>query len=485
MIRTNIMGRFRSLNRLEKILFAAIGAGFLLHMFWVPWPITGWHSWRQADSAAVARNFYEGDMNPLMPRIDWGGLGPGYVETEAQIYTFFIAVIYKMVGVHEWIGRVLSLLFSMLTAYYLFLFGKVLGGRMYGLAAAAVFSISPMETYFGTSIMPESLLLLSLIIAIYHYNSWTNDGKIIDWMASLIFLSVAILIKPPSLYMGLPILWLSLNKYGWAFLRRIDIWLYVIILFAVTGAYYYNAHRIYLNYGNTFGIWMPVTDKWLNPDLLLSWEFYNRLIFSRISERLLTYGGFAAFIVGLFLKARNIERVINYWLIGVVIFLLVVARGNYVHDYYQLPVLLPASFVIARAFERLVVGKRNFGRYALIFAFSIIPLLSVARNITFARHAIDELPNTKFAGKLDVMLPDDARVITLYGGSPTLLYHMHRKGWSRWPDREEIEGIRTRADSSGVYVVGTKQNVENISNRSGLDKGKLFLEEDNLICIRI
>ena len=254
----------------------------------------------------------------------------------------------------------------------------------------------------------------------------------------------------------------------------------------MTGGYYYHAHRIYSNYGNTFGIWAPGTDKWLNPDLLLSWKFYNHLIFSRISEKLLTYGGFAAFIVGLLLKTVDRERVINYWLIGVVIYMLVVAGGNYFHDYYQLPLLLPASFVIARTFERLVVaGKRNIGKYALIVAFSIIPLLSVARNINFVRHAIDELPRAKFAGKLDMMLPDDARVITLFGGSSTILYHTHRKGWSSWPDLEEVKRIKTRAGSDNIYIVGTKEKVKNISDSNGLDGCELFLEEDDLICLKI
>ena len=84
-----------------------------------------------------------------------------------------------------------------------------------------------------------------------------------------------------------------------------------------------------------------------------------------------------------------------------------------------------------------------------------------------------------------MMLPDDARVITLFGGSPTILYHTHRKGWSSWPDLEEIKRIKTRADGDGIYIVGTKEKVKNISDSNGFNNYELFLEEDDLICLKI
>ncbi len=45
-----------------------------------------WQGWRQADTQAIARNLAFEEFAPHRPRIDWRGDGPGYVETEAQIY---------------------------------------------------------------------------------------------------------------------------------------------------------------------------------------------------------------------------------------------------------------------------------------------------------------------------------------------------------------------------------------------------------------
>ena len=48
-------------------------------------PILGIHAWRQSDTAAIARNFYENGFNFFYPQIDWGGSGTGYCETEFPI----------------------------------------------------------------------------------------------------------------------------------------------------------------------------------------------------------------------------------------------------------------------------------------------------------------------------------------------------------------------------------------------------------------
>ena len=62
------------------------------------------HAWRQYDTAAIARNFAEGPFHILYPQVDWRGNSPGYVESEFQIYTATVAVLYRLFGVHEWLG---------------------------------------------------------------------------------------------------------------------------------------------------------------------------------------------------------------------------------------------------------------------------------------------------------------------------------------------------------------------------------------------
>ncbi|HYS94935.1 MAG TPA: hypothetical protein VEL08_00275, partial [Chthoniobacterales bacterium] len=63
-------------------------------------------SWRQGDVAAIARNYFQGGFHFARPQIDWAGDQPGYVGTEFPVLPFLAAICYKIVGVHEWVGRV-------------------------------------------------------------------------------------------------------------------------------------------------------------------------------------------------------------------------------------------------------------------------------------------------------------------------------------------------------------------------------------------
>ena len=49
-------------------------------------PIVGVHSWRQADTAAMARHFAIEGTPIWLPQIDWAGAGKGYVECEFPLF---------------------------------------------------------------------------------------------------------------------------------------------------------------------------------------------------------------------------------------------------------------------------------------------------------------------------------------------------------------------------------------------------------------
>ena len=65
-------------------------------------------SWREADDAAIARNFYREGMNVLYPRIDWRGNGPGFAEMEFPFLPWSMAAAYHVTGVRPEVGRVVA-----------------------------------------------------------------------------------------------------------------------------------------------------------------------------------------------------------------------------------------------------------------------------------------------------------------------------------------------------------------------------------------
>ena len=72
--------------------------------------------WRQSDTAAIARNFARYGMNLFRPQIDWGGAGPGYVETELPLLPWLTAGLYLVFGEHPSLGRLISVGFMMVAA---------------------------------------------------------------------------------------------------------------------------------------------------------------------------------------------------------------------------------------------------------------------------------------------------------------------------------------------------------------------------------
>jgi hypothetical protein len=69
--------------------------------------------WRQADTATIARNFARNGMDLFFPQIDWGGAGPGYVETELPLMPWLTGALYLVFGEQEWLGRLVSLVFML------------------------------------------------------------------------------------------------------------------------------------------------------------------------------------------------------------------------------------------------------------------------------------------------------------------------------------------------------------------------------------
>src|SRR5690349_11333718 len=99
-----------SSGRLALVLILALGAA--LRLYHVTAPFLDAHAWRQLDTAAMARNFYDGPFFPLDPRVDWGGRS-GYLEAEFPLIPAIIAVLYRLFGLHEILGRLVIIASSL------------------------------------------------------------------------------------------------------------------------------------------------------------------------------------------------------------------------------------------------------------------------------------------------------------------------------------------------------------------------------------
>ena len=94
--------------------------GLLFRLININSPVLGVHSWRQADTASIARNFLSNNLIFWLPQVNWSGSTNGLVECEFPLYQYLVAHLYKLFGVNEIYARGLSVIFGCLSIIFLF-----------------------------------------------------------------------------------------------------------------------------------------------------------------------------------------------------------------------------------------------------------------------------------------------------------------------------------------------------------------------------
>ncbi|MDQ2872976.1 MAG: glycosyltransferase family 39 protein, partial [Candidatus Eremiobacteraeota bacterium] len=172
-------------------------------------PILDHPGWRQGDTASIARNFAQLQLNPLYPQTNYNGPPPNYVELELQIVPFIAALLYKVAGVHEIFGRLITLVFSLGTVAVLALFGRWLfGSALAGLLAALLFAIMPGSVYYGRTFTPDAAMVFFLTAALYAIARMLVDDEIVTARVAAratALLALAYLAKPVAVTALVPI----------------------------------------------------------------------------------------------------------------------------------------------------------------------------------------------------------------------------------------------------------------------------------------
>jgi 4-amino-4-deoxy-L-arabinose transferase-like glycosyltransferase len=442
------------------VLLLALG----LRLYHVNFPVAGWHSWRQADTSAIARNFYENGFKLFYPQIDWGGNSPGFVESEFQLYPFLVSLLYALFGVSDMWGRLLSTIFSIATIYGLYLLARKHVSEQVALWASLFYAILPLTIYFGRAFMPESAIAMSSVLGIYWFSVWLDTGALKDYILAWFFVSLAVLLKIPTLYLGMPLAFLAWQKHGKAFLKMWELWLFASLVLAPAALWYYHAHQIYLRSGLTFGIWNFDTGKWGNLDLLTTPRFYFDVLLKGIA-RLLAYAGIITLFAGLFMKRHSQEeRLFDWWLVSVVIYSLIVAKGNQMHAYYQLPFALPAVVFTGKALANfLPVNSIRHPVRACGLTFSFFGLFLIAifvlSYVSYSDFMRLETPDSSLS-RLSVAVKEvTARgdlIVAVSEGNPVVLYRCERKGWNSSPEQLDSAFLQKKHLLGAKYLVGEK-----------------------------
>lgn len=451
------------MKKIYNILFLTL----LIRLYHISFPVIGWHSWRQSDTAAIAKNFFLHGFRILYPQIDWTGNTPGYVESEFHIYPYLVSILYSVFGIYDIWGRLVSVICSVVTVYFIYLIVKRVIGERTALWSAFIYAIIPLNIYYGRAFMPESMMLMCSAGGIYFFLKWYDDNMLVNLFFSSVLICLAVLIKLPGFYLGLPLVYLAYKKYKSAFLLKPQLWIYAIIVFVPVILWYYHAHQLFLNGGASFDIWNAGESKWAMFGLLLEPKLYHDIFLQCIAERHLTYPGFIICVWGLFLKRKyELERLIDFWLIAVIIYILIAAQANRVHEYYQLPIIIPLSIFTGKVFAKYIpsinfkeiFSSNKFAAVIVLLSLILIPILSFLRVQNTLRSETYDSNVFKIADAVKKDSDDNDLIVTVCDGNPVYLYISQRKGWTVVPQNIDEDYLKEKC-ANGVKLLTAEKKV--------------------------
>jgi Dolichyl-phosphate-mannose-protein mannosyltransferase len=418
-------------------------------------PLLDHPGWRQGDTAAIARNFATIEYNPLRPQTDYDGPPPNYVELELQIVPFLAATLYKVFGIHEIFGRLISIAFSLGTVLVLAYFGRLLSAsrarcpEIAGLAAAFLFAIYPGSVYYGRTFMPDTTMVFFFTAALYATTRWALDERKQSWgvgfCLAAALMATALLAKPVAIVALIPALVVMGHRWGLpGTLTRPQGYIFLACALAPLAAYD--------RYISSIAEWhwaSGITRLHVLPSLITALHSWDAMhVKLRIFREVLAFlpgtmlGPYctAIFALSIFcIPCRSRSHPLLFsWLAGCLAYAFVIMTYERV-DYYFYIILPLAALWSGMFIERLTAH---------------IPSVSIALALLIVNHAPIQPyyhynPSVYRAAKaLDATLAPNA-LIVMGHYDPSILYYINRKGWEEdpylWTPFDEQSAIRKGA----------------------------------------
>lgn len=425
-------------------------------------PILDHPGWRQGDTASIARNFALLQYNILAPQTTYNGAPPHYVELELQIVPFLAATLYRIFGIHEIFGRLITIVFSVATVGVVGLFARWLFTSVSaGLIAAFFYAVLPGSVYYGRTFTPDTTMVFFLTAALYVVTRLIVEDEVFSQRSlarATALLTFAYLAKPVAvtgIVAVIAALWERLRSgrtmRPTAILVLLAVPLVILYLYDYRVAEHAEWH------------WASgITKLHVIPGLISAFTSASGFalkavnFFKVLNMLRMTMLGTIAFVLSIasfvaigWIPMRS--RVVLWaWLAGGLLYTYVVVTVERV-DYYMyllLPLCALAIGGALAAFIRrmLAADAAPATRYALASLVPIVALACAAEGHAAVRpyYAYNKQAyrNAVF---LDKTLPRDALVVIGHYG-PDVQYYINRFGWEEdpylWTPFDEQSAIR-------------------------------------------
>lgn len=400
--------------------------------------IDGPHSWRQCDSANVIWSFYKTGIDLLHPQVCWLGGHKQLVLEFPGVYGI-IAFLYKILGPSHVIARAVLLSFYALGTIYFYKILVAVTTKKLARLATLFYLLIPLSIYYSRAIQIDFSAMLFVFGMTYHYVIGFKGKKLGHIVIGSVFATLAFVTKVPYVLPAVfPLAYMVFQTKDLKLILRSSFLLIIpIAVFAV-----WWMHGLNVNGGAPDWDFIPTYRKFTDSSHWYFGNMHQRMSISHwapIAKRLIfeVIGlfGLFLFIPGLLLSFRG-STFFRLWLFGTLAYLAIFFNLNYIHNYYQIPFLVPAAVLMAATLIKLndLIAPKNkvVAKMAVLSGLTVMGGINV--KYAEAMYYVQQ-PHLEFIGKtVQEKTAEDDLVIFTYGGfdarCPLLLYRARRNGWS-------------------------------------------------------
>lgn len=428
------------MKKIDYIIFAAIAIiAIILRLYKIDAPLSDYHSWRQADTSAVSRNFVRDGISLLQPKYDdLSSLQTGSENTyglrmvEFPIYNLlsaFLSMSFPAVAI-EVSGRLVSIIFSIITLYVVYYLAKNEIGLFGATFAGITYATLPFMVFFSRVVLPETTAVGFAMLSILFLYKGLKKNKV-DWyqfLLSILFFSLAVLTKPTAIFYIITIGVLLIAHF-----RHDVVRVPFGYMFAVLSLLPFLFWRIYItNFpeGIPANSWLFTTvNTFEGPkNIFFRPAFFRWIFMERIGSFILGIYGTVFLAISALTKYKTV--LIPSLGISSLAYLLTFQGGNVQHEYYQ-TIIFPAIALLVGAGASQIINLPNT-KHNKFFSVPVVFVLLIFM-IVFSYYKVKDYYTypqdlNQIADLIKLYTEKTDKIVTDRSGDTTLLYLADRKG---------------------------------------------------------
>lgn len=474
--------KLQSSRTTNILLLAILVMAAVLRLNHITQPFTDYASWRQASTAMMADNFYRRNWNIFYPEVSWNGPGPSYQGREFQTITYISALLYTVLGQHDWIGRGVAVAFGVWGVFALYQLVRQVWDEEHAIAAAAMMAILPGSIFVERSFLPDPAMVSLVVTGFWLLATYLNTKQWKYLILATVIATWGFLTKLPGLIVGIPMLhaiWtISRQKQMLQRKRILAIVVAAICSLITVITYYLWVRHLAMTYppyhfaGSDNWIWDSGLQDWLKKKYFLHKLYWN------YDRWIWTKPGIVLVLLGLVLRPPQLPSgstshlasdrpvklpwLFHWWMLAGCIYYLIGAKELVINS-WNFHILNPAAAVLSgHTLLTIAALARRFGRSpACLASITAILLIVVGvgqKNLQKMYFPPEPGWNATESYRMGLALrqvsqPDDL-VVTVPNdiGEPVAVYYSSRRGWVFPPPWPEVSWTSLVPDEEAIRL---------------------------------